>query len=91
MSDNAIRTSSIRKNDTWLKVVIYVVSIFFSIMTLFPFLMMFVNCFKSSDEVQQSALAFWSADPFGNFKKNFKSYVLIAIVVILAGGLAAVG
>lgn len=28
---------------------------------------------------------------FGNFKKNFKSYVLIALVVILAGGLAAVG
>ena len=27
---------------------------------------------------------------FGNFKKNFKSYVLIALVVILAGGLAAV-
>lgn len=71
MSDNAIRTSSIKKNDTWLKVVIYIVSIFFSIMTLFPFLMMFVNCFKSSDEVQQSALAFWSADPIGNFKKNW--------------------
>ena len=28
---------------------------------------------------------------FGNFKKNFKSYVLLALVVILAGGLAAVG
>ncbi len=27
---------------------------------------------------------------FGNFKRNFKSYVLIALVVILAGGLAAV-
>ena len=26
---------------------------------------------------------------FGNFKKNFKSYVLIGLVVILAGGLAA--
>ena len=71
MSDNAIRTSSIRKNDTWLKVVIYVVSIFFSIMTLFPFVMMLANCFKSSDEVQQSALTFWSADPIGNFKKNW--------------------
>lgn len=28
---------------------------------------------------------------FGNFKKNFKSYVILALVVILAGGLSAVG
>ncbi len=28
---------------------------------------------------------------FGNFKRNFKSYVLIGLVVILAGGLAAAG
>ena len=28
---------------------------------------------------------------FGNFKKNFKSYVVLALVVILAGGIAAVG
>lgn len=28
---------------------------------------------------------------FGNFKRNFKSYVLIGVVVILAGGLAAIG
>ena len=28
---------------------------------------------------------------FGNFKRNFKSYVLLAMVVILAGGLTAVG
>ena len=28
---------------------------------------------------------------FGNFKKNFKSYVVLALVVILAGGLSAVG
>ena len=40
-------------------------------MTLFPFVMMLANCFKSSDEVQQSALTFWSADPIGNFKKNW--------------------
>ena len=44
MSDNAIRTSSIKKNDTWLKVVIYIVAIFFSIMTLFPFVMMLALC-----------------------------------------------
>ena len=28
---------------------------------------------------------------FGNFKRNFKSYVLLGLVVILAGGLAAAG
>ncbi len=28
---------------------------------------------------------------FGNFKKNFKSYVLIGLVIIIAGGLSAVG
>ncbi len=28
---------------------------------------------------------------FGNFKKNFKSYVSLGLVIILAGGLAAVG
>ena len=28
---------------------------------------------------------------FGNFKRNFKSYVVLALVVILAGGLTAVG
>jgi len=27
---------------------------------------------------------------FGNFKRNFKSYVLLGLVIILAGGLAAV-
>lgn len=28
---------------------------------------------------------------FGNFKKNFKSYVLLGVIIILAGGLSAVG
>lgn len=28
---------------------------------------------------------------FGNFKKNFKSYVLLGLIIILAGGAAAVG
>ncbi len=28
---------------------------------------------------------------FGNFKRNFKSYVLLGVIIILAGGLAAVG
>ena len=28
---------------------------------------------------------------FGNFKKNFKSYVLLGVVIILVGGLSAIG
>ena len=28
---------------------------------------------------------------FGNFKRNFKSYVLLGVIIIIAGGLAAVG
>lgn len=74
MSDNskAIKQSSIRKNEIWLKVVIYVVSIFFSIMTLFPFVMMIANSFKSTFEIQQSTLTLWSADPLGNLAKNWQ-------------------
>ena len=74
MSDNskAIKQSSIRKNEIWLKVVIYVVSIFFSIMTLFPFVMMVANSLKSTFEIQQSTLTLWSADPLGNLAKNWQ-------------------
>ena len=28
---------------------------------------------------------------FGNFKRNFKSYVLLGLIIILAGGLSAAG
>ena len=71
MSDNTIKASSIKRNDTWLKVVIYIVSIFFSIMKLFPFIMMFANSFKSTFEIQQSTLTLWSAHPFQNFARNW--------------------
>ena len=73
MSDNsnAIKQSSIKKNEIWLKVVIYVVSIFFSIMTLFPFVMMVANSFKSTFEIQQSTLTLWSAHPIQNLSKNW--------------------
>ncbi|SDY43515.1 multiple sugar transport system permease protein [Ruminococcaceae bacterium YAD3003] len=72
MSDNTIKASSIKRNDIILKVVIYIVSIIFSIMTLFPFVMMFANAFKSTYEVQQSTLTLWSAHPFQNLAKNWQ-------------------
>ena len=71
MSDNAINKSSIRKNDTALKVVIYIVSIFFAILTLFPFVIMFTNSFRSTFEIQQSTLGMVSAHPFQNLAKNW--------------------
>ena len=71
MSDNAINKSSIRKNDTALKVVIYIVSIFFAILTLFPFVIMFTNSFRSTFEIQGSTLGLVSAHPFQNLAKNW--------------------
>ena len=71
MSDNTVKMSSIRRNEIILKVVIYIVSIIFSIMTLFPFVIMFANSFKSTVEVQQSTLTLWSAHPFANLAKNW--------------------
>ena len=71
MSDNAINKSSIRKNDTALKVVIYIVSIFFAILTLFPFVIMFTNSFRSTFEIQGSTLGLISAHPFQNLAKNW--------------------
>ena len=71
MSDNALNKSSIRKNDTALKVVIYIVSVFFAILTLFPFVIMFTNSFRSTFEIQQSTLGMVSAHPFQNLAKNW--------------------
>ena len=71
MSDNAIRNSSIKRNDTGLKVVIYIVSIFFAILTLFPFVIMFTNSFRSTFEIQGSTLGLVSAHPFQNLAKNW--------------------
>ena len=68
---NEVKLSSIKKNETALKVVIYIVSIFFSIMTLFPFVMMVANSFKSTFEIQQSTLTLWSAHPIQNLSKNW--------------------
>ena len=71
MADNAIKESSIKKNETGLKVVIYIVSVIFAIMTLFPFVIMFTNSFRSTFEIQQSTLGMVSAHPFQNLAKNW--------------------
>jgi len=72
MSDNSIKQSSIRRNDIGLKIVIYIVSVIFVLMTLFPFVMMIANSFKSTYEVQANALSLFSAHPIANFKRNWQ-------------------
>ena len=48
------KLSSMKRNETILKVFIYIVSIIFSIMTMFPFVMLIANSYKSTFEVQSS-------------------------------------
>lgn len=69
---NEVKLHSIKRNETALKVVIYVVSIFFSIMTLFPFVMLICNSYKSTYEVQASTLSLYSKDPLKNLAFNWK-------------------
>ena len=69
---NEVKLHSIKKNETALKVVIYVVSIFFSIMTLFPFVMLICNSYKNTYEVQASTLSLYSKDPLKNLAFNWK-------------------
>ena len=69
---NETKLSSIKKNETILKVFIYIVSIIFSIMTLFPFVMLIANSYKSTFEVQSSTLSLYSEHPFKNLANNWK-------------------
>ena len=66
------KLSSMKRNETILKVFIYIVSIIFSIMTLFPFVMLIANSYKSTFEVQSSTLSLVSEHPFANLKNNWK-------------------
>ena len=69
---NETKLSSMKRSETILKVVIYIVSIIFSIMTLFPFVMLIANSYKSTFEVQSSTLSLVSEHPFANLKNNWK-------------------
>jgi multiple sugar transport system permease protein len=71
MSTNDVKLHSIKKNETALKIVIYIVSIFFSIMTLFPFVILIANSYKTSVEVQESTLSLISKHPIANLKNNW--------------------
>ncbi|MCR4730001.1 MAG: carbohydrate ABC transporter permease [Saccharofermentans sp.] len=69
---NETKLSSMKRNETILKVVIYIVSIIFSIMTLFPFVMLIANSYKSTFEVQSSTLSLYSEHPIKNLQNNWK-------------------
>ncbi|MDY6339322.1 MAG: carbohydrate ABC transporter permease [Saccharofermentans sp.] len=69
---NETKLSSMKRNETILKVFIYIVSIIFSIMTLFPFVMLIANSYKSTFEVQSSTLSLYSEHPFKNLQNNWK-------------------
>lgn len=69
---NETKLSSMKRNETILKVFIYIVSIIFSIMTLFPFVMLIANSYKSTFEVQASTLSLYSEHPFKNLQNNWK-------------------
>ena len=68
---SSISKSSIERSDKVLRVVIYIVSIFFSILTLFPFFLMFINATRSSAEIQRYAVSFISEHPIQNLQKNW--------------------
>lgn len=57
------------KNNTAMKVVIYVVCIFLSILSIFPFWIMFMNATRSTTEIQQHAISFL---PSGYLLNNLK-------------------
>ena len=66
-----VSKSSIERSDKVLRVIIYIVSIFFSILTLFPFFLMFINATRSSAEIQRYAVSFISEHPIQNLQKNW--------------------
>ena len=66
-----VSKSSIERSDKVLRVVIYIVSIFFSILTLFPFFLMFINATRSSAEIQRYAVSFISEHPIQNLQRNW--------------------
>lgn len=57
------------KNNTAMKVVIYAVCIFLSILSIFPFWIMFMNATRSTTEIQQHAISFL---PSGYLLNNLK-------------------
>lgn len=57
------------KNNTVMKIVIYIVCIFLALLSIFPFWIMFMNATRSTTEIQQHAISFL---PSGYLMNNLK-------------------
>lgn len=68
------KSTSLHKESIGLKVVIYIVCVILSILSLLPFIIMFVNATRSTYEIQQSAISLYSAHPIQNLAKNWKVF-----------------
>lgn len=68
------KSTSLHKESIGLKIVIYIVCIILSILSLMPFIIMFVNATRSTYEIQQSAISLYSAHPIQNLAKNWKVF-----------------
>ena len=67
-------TGSLRKESVGLKIVIYVVCIILAILSIMPFLIMFINATRSTAEIQSSAISLYSAHPIQNLTRNWKVF-----------------
>lgn len=68
------KTQSLHKESIGLKIVIYVVCIILAILSILPFLIMFINATRSTYEIQQSAISLYSAHPIKNLTNNWKVF-----------------
>jgi len=68
------KTQSLHKESIGLKIVIYVVCIILAIASVLPFIIMFSNSMRSTFEIQQSSISFFTKDPIGNLAKNWKVF-----------------
>lgn len=68
------KTQSLHKESIGLKIVIYVVCIILAILSILPFLIMFINATRSTYEIQQSAISLYSAHPIKNLINNWKVF-----------------
>lgn len=82
------------KNNTIMKIVIYIVCIFLAILSIFPFWIMFMNATRSTTEIQQHAISFLPSEYLlSNLKillgKSFNPAVGFTNSIIISVGATA--
>ncbi len=66
--------TKLHKESVVFKVIEYIVCVFFSFLSIAPFLVMFINATRSTSEIQQHAISLISEHPFINLAKNWKVF-----------------